>query len=173
MLYFVFSPSCCCCLVFRPPEPVSLSTDGEGIGWRVIILGIGGLPWRQEASLGAGPTFNASSLGCRLVSLSVGVRGKQIIQDGFTLAGQYFKSWGKKQHISDKFTSFFPHNIVISVIQFTKVLLLKFITTICSQMVENMMNMSDFHPTHGYLLSFPAARLWSRCSAISEQILRK
>lgn len=107
MLYFVFSPSCCCCLVFRPPEPVSLSTDGEGIGWRVIILGIGGLPWRQEASLGAGPTFNASSLGCRLVSLSVGVRGKQIIQDGFTLAGQYFKSWGKKQHISDKFTSFF------------------------------------------------------------------
>lgn len=57
------------------------------------------------------------------------------------------------------FFSLSAQNIVISVIQFMKVLrciqvvskrvgILMFITKICTQIVENVMNTSDFHPTH-------------------------
>lgn len=75
VLYFVFSLSCCCCLVFGRPEPPSLFADSWS--WLVAV----------ETSPGAGPTFKTSSLRCRL-------QGSQILQlqDGFTLASRSFKS---------------------------------------------------------------------------------
>lgn len=83
----VLSLSCGCCLVFRPPEPISLYTDGEGIRWGLIV-GRGVMPWAQ-----AGPSCKASSLSCCFMSFVVDVQGSQIIQDGLKRPSHLFTSW--------------------------------------------------------------------------------